>query len=213
MPRWSGPSRAQLISEIRENFREINTRASEIRSEVEETGIRSEFLSNQQSIFRALTNTVSRNKISTGNLSRFNKTRLNDILEQQRLFLSSAWSTPEGREEIRQRQFRTFQQRVPNITEEEFDNIRTFFASDNRIYSELVESGLLTSNQVVDILSSSGITDDELISALDRIGENERNGIISINEIPRGNLRGFIQYTAENSNESVRSIYERFSNI
>ena len=212
MPRWSGPTRAQLISEIRANFTEINIRASDIKREVEETGIPSEFLSNQRSIFRALTNTVSRNKISTGNLSRFNKTRLSDILEQQRLFLSSAWSTPEGREEIRQRQFRTFQQRVPNITEEEFDNIRTFFASDNRIYSELVESGLLTSNQVVDMLSS-GITDDELISALDRIGENERNGIISINEIPRGNLRGFIQYTAENSNESVRSIYERFSDI
>lgn len=212
MPRTSGPTRAQLISEIRANFTEINIRASDIKREVEETGIPSEFLSNQRSIFRALTNTVSRNKISTGNLSRFNKTRLSDILEQQRLFLSSAWSTPEGREEIRQRQFRTFQQRVPNITEEEFDNIRTFFASDNRIYSELVESGLLTSNQVVDMLSS-GITDDELISALDRIGENERNGIISINEIPRGNLRSFIQYTAENSNESVRSIYERFSNI
>ena len=212
MPRWSGPSRAQLISEIRENFREINVRASEIRSEVEETGIRSEFLSNQQSIFRALTNTASKVKFSTGNLSRFNKTRLNDILEQQRLFLNSQWSTPEGREEIRQRQFRTFQQRVPNITEEAFDNIRTFFSRGNDIYAALVESGLLTSDQAVDMISS-GITDDELISALDRIGENERNGIISINEIPRGNIRSFIQYTATNPNESVRSIYERFSDI
>ena len=92
MTRWSGPSSAQLISEIRENFREINIRASEIRSEAEETGIQSEFLSNQQSIFRALTNTVSRVKFSTGNLSRFNKTRLTDILAQQRLFLASQWS-------------------------------------------------------------------------------------------------------------------------
>lgn len=212
MPRITGPTRAQLISEIRENFTEINIRASDIKREVEETGIPSEFLSNQRSIFKALTNTVSRNKISTGNLSRFNKTRLSDILEQQRLFLSSAWSTPEGREEIRQRQFRTFQQRVPNITEEEFDNIRAFFSSSNDIYSELVESGLLTSDQIVDMISS-GITDDELISALNRIGENERNGIISINEIPRGNIRGFIQYTATNPNESMRSIYERFSDI
>lgn len=212
MPRWSGPSRAQLISEIRENFREINVRASEIRSEVEETGIPSEFLSTQRSIFKSLTNTVSRNKISTGNLSRFNKTRLNDILEQQRLFLNSQWSTPEGRAAIRQRQFETFQQRVPGITEEAFDNIRTFFSRGNDIYAALVESGLLTSDQVVDMISS-GITDDELISALDRIGENERNGIISINEIPRGNIRSFIQYTATNPNESVRSIYERFSDI
>lgn len=196
MPRWSGPSRAQLISEIRENFREINTRASGIRSEVEETGIRSEFLSNQQSIFRALTNTASKVKFSTGNLSRFNKTRLNDILEQQRLFLNSQWSTPEGRAAIRQRQFETFQQRVPGITEETFDNIRGFFSDENRVYSELVESGLLASSQAVDMMNS-GITDNELISALDRIGESEREGIISFDEMPRGNIRSFIQYTAE----------------
>lgn len=196
MPRWTGPSRAQLISEIRENFREINTRASEIRSEVEETGIQSEFLSNQQSIFRALTNTASRVKFSTGNLSKFNKTRLNDILEQQRLFLNSQWSTPEGRAAIRQRQFETFQQRVPGITEEEFDNIRTFFSHGNRIYAELVESGLLTSDQVVDMMTSE-ITETELINALDKIGESEREGIISFDEMPRGNIRAFIQYTAE----------------
>lgn len=196
MPRWSGPSRAQLISEIRENFIEINTRASGIRSEVEETGIRSEFLSNQQSIFRALTNTASKVKFSTGNLSRFNKTRLNDILEQQRLFLNSQWSTPEGRAAIRQRQFETFQQRVPGITEEAFDNVRAFFSDDNRVYSELVESGLLASSQAVDMMSS-GITDTELINALDKIGESEREGIISFDEMPRGNIRSFIQYTAE----------------
>lgn len=212
MPRWSGPSRAQLISEIRENFREINTRASEIRSEVEETGIRSEFLSNQQNIFRALTNTASKVKFSTGNLSRFNKTRLSDILAQQQLFLSSRWSTTEGRAEIRQKQFETFQQRVPGITEEEFENIRTFFSHGNRLYSELVESGLLTSDQVVDILTS-GITETELVGALNRIGKNVRNGTISLNEIPRGNMRAFIQYTAENQEESVVSIYERFSNF
>lgn len=212
MPRWSGPSRAQLISEIRENFREINIRAAEIRSEVEETGIRSEFLSNQQSIFRALTNTVSKVKFSTGNLSRFNKGRLTDILAQQRLFLNSQWSTAEGRAAIRQRQFETFQQRVPGITEEEFENIRTFFSQEDRIYSELVESGLLSSNQVVDMMSS-GITETELVNALDRIGENERNGTISLNEIPRGNIRSFIQYTAEHQEESVVSIYERFSDF
>lgn len=196
MPRWSGPSRAQLISEIRENFREINVRASEIRSEVEETGIRSEFLSNQQSIFRALTNTASKVKFSTGNLSRFNKTRLNDILEQQRLFLNSRWSTPEGRADIRQRQFETFQQRVPGITEESFDNIRAFFSRSNNIYAALIESGLLTSDQVVDMIRA-GITETELINALDKIGESEREGIISFDEIPRGNIRAFIQYTAE----------------
>lgn len=196
MPRWSGPSRAQLISEIRENFREINARAADIRSEVEETGIRSEFLSNQQSIFRALTNTASKVKFSTGNLSRFNKTRLNDILEQQRLFLNSQWSTPEGRAAIRQRQFETFQQRVPGITEEAFDNVRGFFSEENIVYSELVESGLLASSQAVDMMNS-GITDNELISALDKIGESEREGIISFDEMPRGNIRSFIQYTAE----------------
>lgn len=196
MPRWSGPSRAQLISEIRENFREINTRASEIRSEVEETGIRSEFLSNQQSIFRALTNTASKVKFSTGNLSRFNKTRLNDILEQQRLFLRSKWSTPEGREEIRQRQFETFQQRVAGITEDEFDNIRAFFSRSNNIYAALIESGLLTSDQVVDMIRA-GITETELINALNKIGKSQREGIISFDEMPRGNIRSFIQYTAE----------------
>lgn len=212
MPRWTGPSRAQLISEIRENFREINIRASEIRREDIQTGTQSEFLLNQQSIFRALTNTVSRVKISTGNLSRFNKTRLSDILAQQRLFLRSRWSTAEGRAEIRQRQFETFQQRVPGITEEEFENIRTFFSHGNRIYSELLESGMLASDQVVDMMAS-GITETEFIIALNRIGENERNGTISLNEIPRGNMRAFIQYTAENPNESVRSIYERFSDF
>ena len=196
MPRWTGPSRAQLISEIRENFREINARASEIRSEVEETGIRSEFLSNQQSLFRALTNTASKVKFSTGNLSRFNKTRLSDILEQQQLFLNSKWSTPEGREEIRQRQFETFQHRVPGITEESFDNIRAFFSRGNNIYAELIESGLLTSDQVVDMITS-GITEAELINAMDKIGESERKGIISFDEMPRGNIRSFIQYTAE----------------
>lgn len=196
MPRWEGPTRAQLISEIRANFTEINIRASEIKREVEETGIRSEFLSNQQSIFRALTNTVSRNKISTGNLSRFNKTRLNDILEQQRLFLHSQWSTPEGRAAIRQRQFETFQQRVPGITEEAFDNIRAFFSRSNNIYAALIESGLLTSDQVVDMIRA-GITETELINALNKIGESEREGIISFDEIPRGNIRAFIQYTAE----------------
>lgn len=196
MPRWEGPTRAQLISEIRANFTEINIRASDIKREVEETGIRSEFLSNQQNIFRALTNTVSRDKISTGNLSRFNKTRLNDILEQQRLFLRSKWSTPEGREEIRQQQFETFQQRVAGITEDEFDNIRAFFSRSNNIYAALVESGLLTSDQIVDMITS-GITERELINALNKIGKSQREGIISFDEIPRDNIRFFIQYTAE----------------
>ena len=197
MPRRTGPTRRELISEIRTNFTEINIRASEIKSEVEETGTPSEFLSNQQNIFKALTNTVSRNKISTGNLSKFNKTRLNDILEQQRLFLNSKWSTAEGREEIRQKQFETLQQRVPNMTEEQFDNLRGFFGKNKDvIYSALIESGLISSDQVVDIMME-GVTDMELLKALERINESQRDGIISFDEMPRGNIRSFIQYTAE----------------
>ena len=211
MPRVSGPTRAQLISEIRANFAEINIRAFDIKREVEETGIPSEFLSTQRSIFKSLTNTVSRNKISTGNLSRFNKTRLSDILEQQKLFLSSKWSTPEGREEIRQRQFETLQTRVPNLTEEQFDNMRGFFAKVDNIYDVFVESGLLTSDQVVDMISS-GVTESELISAFDRISEYDTEGIM-INEMPRDNIRAFIQYTATNPDESIESIYAKFSDM
>ena len=197
MPRRTGPTRRELISEIRANFTEINIRASDIKREVEETGTPSEFLSNQQNIFKALTNTVSRNKISTGNLSKFNKTRLNDILEQQRLFLNSKWSTAEGREEIRQKQFETLQSRVPNMTEEEFDNLRGFFGKNKDIiYSVLIEYGLISSDQVVDIMME-GVTDMELLKALERIDESQREGIISFDEMPRGNIRSFIQYTAE----------------
>ena len=197
MPRRTGPTRRELISEIRANFAEINIRASDIKREVEETGTPSEFLSNQQNIFKALTNTVSRNKISTGNLSKFNKTRLNDILEQQRLFLNSKWSTAEGREEIRQKQFETLQSRVPNMTEEQFDNLRGFFGKNkDTIYSVLIESGLISSDQAVDIMME-GVTDMELLKALERIDESQREGIFSLNEMPRGNIRSFIQYTAE----------------
>ena len=49
------------------------------------------------------------------------------------------------------------------------------------------------------------------MSDLSEILKEAKN--ISFNEIPRANIRSFIQYTAENPNESVRSIYERFSNI
>ena len=93
--------------------------------------------------------------------------------------------------------------------------IRSFIqytAEHPMLYSELVEKRLLTGNEFVDIMMS-GIPETDIINALNSIRENEAVGLISLNEIPRGNMLSFIQYIALYPEESVVSIYERFSDI
>lgn len=163
--------RVDLIEAIRSNMAEINERVEELRNEVAETGIKSDFLSNQLNIFRALTKTKSKKRVATGNLSRFNKMKLNDILEQQKKFLNSKWSTKEGRQEIDARRRQSFRNRGYDLTDEQY-NIFTRLMSDDTL-SQLREQKLLDSWQVLDVVyDNDPANKQKVMDSIDFINEN-----------------------------------------
>lgn len=150
-PKKKAPLRKDLMMEIRKNMEEVNKRVQLIKKDQESKGKKeSDFVNSQYNKFRALTGTKSKNRIATGNLSRFNKKKLNDILHQQRLFLDSKRSTLEGRAEIESKSRDTFKKKGYNFNDKEWELVTDMLSND--LVSQLNQSRLLSSDQIVDIV-------------------------------------------------------------
>lgn len=150
-PKKKAPLRKDLMMEIRKNMEEVNKRVQLIKKDQEDKGRKeSDFVNTQYNKFRALTDTKSKNRIATGNLSRINKKGLNDILHQQRLFLDSKRSTLEGRAEIETKSRETFRKKGYDFNDKEWELVTDMLSND--LVSQLNQSRLLTSDQIVDIV-------------------------------------------------------------
>lgn len=153
-PKKKAPLRKDLIIEIRKNMEEVNKRVSLIKKDQKDKGRQeSNFVNSQYNKFRALTDTKSKNRIATGNLSRINKKGLNDILHQQRLFLGSKHSTLEGRAEIESKSRETFRKSGYDFNDKEWKLVTDMLSDD--LIQQLNQSRLLPSDQIVDIVKDN----------------------------------------------------------
>lgn len=140
--------RADMIREIRQNMQEVNRRVQEYKDEIKERNLReSDFLKTQYTLFRDLTNTKSKNRIATGNLSRMNKRDLGLLLQQQERFLKSPWSTKEGRHNIDIQRRATLRRKGWELTEDQYDAYVAMVTSDTA--EKLRYLGTFSSNQML----------------------------------------------------------------
>lgn len=153
-PKKKAPLRKDLMTEIRKNMEEVNKRVQVIKKDQKDRGRKeSDFVNSQYNKFRALTDTKSKNRIATGNLSRINKKGLNDILHQQRLFLDSKRSTLEGRAEIESKSRDTFRKKGYDFNDKEWELMTDMMSND--LIQQLNQSRLLSSDQIVDIVADN----------------------------------------------------------
>lgn len=139
---------------IRKQMAEINRRVSEYVDELKGKINLSDFLTTQFNVFRELTGTKSKkHRIYTGNLSKMSYASLNDIIEQQDVFLKSKYSTKESRAETERKRRATLREKGYDLTENQFD----FFVDmiNNDSVSQLVADRVYTSGQILDIVSSA----------------------------------------------------------
>lgn len=161
-----------IILKIKEMNKVINERFKVLQDYFKTSGEEdySDFLKTQRNKFKLLSGTKSKNRIATGNLSRFNKTRLEDIERASEKFLKSEWSTISGRERIEAKRVETFRQRGYDFTKTQY---KTFIKVINSpIMQELVEANYYDSEQIIDdLLSSDNLNSEDLLRTLDNLDD------------------------------------------
>ena len=162
----------EIIESIKKMNEVINERFRVLSEYLTKKGEDTEFLDTQRKKFKLLTNTKSEKRIATGNLSRFNKTRLEDIERASKQFLYSEWSTISGRERIKQKRLETFRQRGYDLTETQYN---TFIkVMNNKMFQELMAANNYDSEQVLDNIMTYNLKSDDLLNTLNTL-EQEIN--------------------------------------
>lgn len=136
----------ELIESIKKMNKEINRRFKTFKESDDEG---SEFFTRQKEMFKMLTDTKSKNRIATGNLSRFNLKRLTDIFTTSKNFLSSKWSTSEGREEIYKKRKETLRQHGYDLTEQQYDTFLSLMSNEK--IKAILDAKLLPSDQILEL--------------------------------------------------------------
>ena len=157
--------RQELINEIRKNFAEIN---------VEYIGVNAEEIDTLQSFrkgFSKLTGTKNVRKVATGNLSKMNISKLEDVLAYQQKFLSNPYARKESREAIYKKALSSVKKTYGNVTQARFDRAISIFSSD--VYKNLASKGKIVSDQIIDIVMSSRKSDTTINKALMEIADRE----------------------------------------
>lgn len=171
--------RQQLINEIRKNFAEINA---------EYIGVNAEEIDTLQTFrkgFGKLTQTKNVRKVATGNLSRMNINKLEDILAYQKKFLSNPYARQESREAIYKKSMKTLKKRYGNITQKKFDKAVSIFSSD--VYKKLSEQGKIVSEQIIDIVMTSRKRSSTINKAIMEIANRD-----DFNELDRSEISKLI---------------------
>ena len=99
-------NRKELIAIAKYNNKLINESIDALRGWDEDETIN--YINEKKQMFADITGTKNKRKVATGNLSKYNKKKLKLIINKQKLYLNSKWSSPEGREEIFEKQYHDF---------------------------------------------------------------------------------------------------------
>lgn len=171
----------ELIESIKKMNEVINERFKTLTEHLAKTGEDTDFLDTQRKKFKLLSNTKSEKRIATGNLSRMNKTRLEDIERASKNFLKSEWSTISGRERINEKRKETFRQKGYNFTDNQYN---TFIkVMGNKTFQELMEVNYYDSEQIMDNIITDDLDSNDLLRTLDTLDEE-----VDLNKL--SNLQG-----------------------
>ena len=209
--RISKEARQALITEIKTNMTEINKRYKELRELERQGDAPLDFINTTISNFREATGKTPKTNrvIPIGNLSDYGTKRLKTLLIQQKKFLKSKWSTPEGRAEIFQKQYETFTDTYDVSTEnykkitkvlgsKAFRGLKEFNVPSDVIIEYLKENGWDKSQAVVDALPKFSTLPPDAITF---IGNN----------IAR--TKRMLDYFINNPDKEGREAYEECFNI
>ena len=207
--RISKEERKALISKIKTDMAEINRRFKEIQEEERQSGVPSEFIKTQRVAFSQLTKTKSKYKFATGNLQKMSVKSLKAIERQQKAFLKSKWSTPEGRAEILQKQYETFSDTY-DVSEENFKTIHKVLGSEN---FRGLKDEIPPSRAVVEYLQEEGFNKRQaVVDALPKFDTLPTDAKIFIgNNIARS--KRMLHYFINNPDKEGREAYEECFNI
>lgn len=207
--RISKEERKALIGKIKTDMAEINRRFKEIQEEERQSGVPSEFIKTQRVAFSQLTKTKSKYKFATGNLQKMSVKSLKAIERQQKAFLKSKWSTPEGRDEIFQKQYETFSDTY-NVSEENFKTIHKVLGSEN---FRGLKDEIPPSRAVVEYLQEEGFNKRQaVVDALPKFDTLPSDALIFIgNNIARS--KRMLHYFINNPDKEGREAYEECFNI
>lgn len=207
--RISKEERKALIGKIKTDMAEINRRFKEIQEEERQSGVPSEFIKTQRVAFSQLTKTKSKYKFATGNLQKMSVKSLKAIERQQKAFLKSKWSTPEGRAEIFQKQYETFSDTY-NVSEENFKTIHKVLSSEN---FRGLKDEIPPSRAVVEYLQEEGFNKRQaVVDALPKFDTLPSDALIFIgNNIARS--KRMLHYFINNPDKEGREAYEECFNI
>ena len=130
-------NRKELIAIARYNTKLINESFKALQGWNEKETI--DYIKEKNSMFAGLTKTknIDRYKnirVASGNLSRMNKKQIRKIIYKQELYLNSKWSSPEGREEIFEKQYQTLKNTYMGLTRE---NVKRYLSENPEIMREL----------------------------------------------------------------------------
>lgn len=165
------------------------------------------YIEEKTAMFSQLTNTKNVRKIATGNLSKFNKRKLKLLITRQNQYLGSKWSSPEGREEIFEKSYKTLLNTHSDLTREQLKNFQRLMTDLPQIGNELKEQNYLPSNQLIEIAKNYDSAD--IVQAFSEMKDNLTNK--EITSIGRGNYKDFVDKylntKQKDNNIKIRDFY------
>lgn len=164
-------NRQQMLNEIKHNASVINGRYDDA---LLNDYMRTDFFTGQVDKFNTIMGTNRKYRPDFSKADKLSDTQLADLLQQQKLFLNSKWSTKKGREEIEEKQFNTMKKNYPNLTKKGFKLIQQLL-SDNGALAELREVKQLSSEQIIDIALRSDFKSnrEQIAIAINRLSESD----------------------------------------
>lgn len=184
-------NRKELIAIAKYNTKLINESFKALQGWNEKETI--DYIKEKNAMFASLTKTknIDRYKnirVASGNLSRMNKKQIRKIIYKQKLYLNSKWSSPEGREEIFEKQYQTLKNTYMGLTRENVKNFQQFMAERTEYVTE-IENQFLPSSNLMDLTRYYQAGD--IVKAIsDLHSEFDANTIDK--EIGKNNFKNFI---------------------
>ena len=146
-------NRKELIAIAKYNTKLINKSFQALKGWNENETV--DYIEEKNAMFASLTKTknIDRYKnirVASGNLSRMNKKQIKKIIIKQKQYLNSKWSSPEGREEIFEKQYHTLKNTYMGLTRENVKNFQKFMAERTE-YVTQIQNQFLPSSNLMDL--------------------------------------------------------------
>ncbi len=185
--------RKELLGKVRENFKEINNRFNEVGMQgLQDYSI---FLEYREKFGQLTSSTnTALNRVNSGSISRYNKSKLNDILEVQKKFLRNSWTTEQGRQSILDNAYNIFSKRNEGISEVDFLRLINVLESDT--FTKLRDVKNISSDVIVALQRQSSL--DKVISAMEAVINNSK-----FNELDREEIEELLFKEINNKSNDV----------